>query len=78
LTSSKWESRDGTQLKSKESVMLVVKNTHKKSSSTKSIHPHKEEPPQQQKKSIKFSKSRASKRSEKSQLNSKIIPSCTL
>lgn len=80
LTSSKLDkSKEAHPLKSKESIVLKVK--HKKSSSAKSIHPFKEEPqphPQIQKKTIKFSKSRTSKRSEKSQLNSKLIPSCNL
>jgi hypothetical protein len=96
LTYSKLDrekSRDAPQLKSKESIVLKAK--HKKSSSTKSIHPQRDDHPLQphpnpqpqpqpqsqsqlQKKTVKFSKSRTSKRSEKSQLNSKLIPSCTL
>ena len=65
----------GKLVKSKECILLKA---NRKSTSTKSILTRnlkeKPEPTELKKKVVKFSKSRVSKRSEKSQLNSKIIP----
>lgn len=66
-------------VKSKECILL--KANSRKSTSTKSILTRnlkeKPEATDLKKKVIKFSKSRVSKRSEKSQLNSKLIPPAT-
>lgn len=67
----------GKLVKSKECILLKAnsrKSTSTKSILTRNLKDKQPEPTELKKKVIKFSKSRVSKRSEKSQLNSKIIP----